>query len=461
MTKIGKSTSSRRGRKQQDRAQLKPQDRTLGLSVVHPQAAGIDVGNAEHYVAIPPHLDAEPVRMFGCFTADLHRLADWLQQRGIETAAMQSTGVYWIALYDILSERGIKVFLVNARDTKNMPGRKTDVQECQWLLKLHVYGLLKNSFRPEEEICVMRSLWRQRQQHIGDASRRIQHMQKALTQMNVQLANVIGDLSGWTGQAILRAILKGERDPRELAKLRDARVKASAEQIAKSLEGNWRMELLFILRQEYDSYQSLQRQIQECDQELQKHFQTMRQKADPEQLEPVARNKRPHGNVPENLDLRDELYRITGVDLIQIDGMNVRTAQTVIAECGYDMSRWETEGHFVSPRNKISGGKVIGREGRKVVNRAGQALRTAACTLLRSGSYLGAQYRRLRAKLGAPKAIKAMANKLARILYRLLKHGQSYVDKGAECYEQKYRQQQIQMLTKRATSLGLQLIQSA
>jgi transposase len=181
--------------------------------VVHPQAAGIDVGNEEHYVAIPPHLDAEAVRMFGCFTADLNRLADWLQQRGIETAAMQSTGVYWIALYDILSERGIKVFLVNARDTKNMPGRKTDVQECQWLLKLHVYGLLKNSFRPEEEICVTRSLWRQRQQHIGDASRRIQHMQKALTQMNVQLANVISDLSGWTGQAILQAILQGERDP--------------------------------------------------------------------------------------------------------------------------------------------------------------------------------------------------------------------------------------------------------
>lgn len=391
-TRKKSTSSSRRGRKQKDRAKLKSQDRTLGLSVVHPKAAGIDVGNDEHYVAVPPHLDADPVRRFGCFTADLNRLADWLQQCGIETVALQSTGVYWIALYDILSERGIKVFLVNARDTKNMPGRKTDVQECQWLLKLHVYGLLKNSFRPEEEICVMRSLWRQRQQHIGDASRHIQHMQKALTQMNLQLANVISDVSGSTGQAIIQAILQGERNPQELAKLRDPRVKASPEQIAQSLEGNGRAELLFILKQEYDSYQSLQRQIQECDQEVHKHFQTMQQKADPEELEEVPRHKRPHGNVPENFDLRDELYRVSGVDLTRIDGINILTAQAVIAECGCDMSRWETEGNFVSwlnlaPRNKVSGGKIIGRDQRKVVNRAGQALRNGARTLLRSDSY--------------------------------------------------------------------------
>ena len=466
MAQMQKSTYSRRGRKQNHRAKLKPQDWTLGLSVVHPKAAGIDVGNAEHYVAIPPSLDGEPVRSFGCFTADLKALADWLEQRGIETVAMQSTGVYWMALYDLLAERGIKVFLVNARDTKNMPGRKTDVQECQWLLKLHVYGLLKNSFRPEEEICVMRTLWRQRQQHIGDASRSIQRMQKALTQMNLQLANVISDLSGWTGQAIIQAILKGERNPRELAKLRDPRVKASEEVISKSLEGNWRAELLFVLKQEFEMYQTLQRKIQECDQELHRHLQTIQQKADPEELEQVPRNKRPHGNVPENFDLREELYRITGVDLTGVDGLNVLTAQTVMAECGYDMRRWDTESHFASwlnlaPRNKISGGKVIGRDQRKVVNRAGQALRNAASTLLRSASYLGAQYRRLRAKLGAPKAIKAMANKLARIIYRLLKHGQAYVDKGAEFYEQKNRQQQIQMLTKKAAGLGLQVIQSA
>lgn len=465
MAKAMKSTSSRRGPKQQNRAKLKPQDWTLGLSVVHPKAAGIDVGNEEHYVAIPPHLDAEPVRVFGCFTADLKALADWLLQRGIETVAMQSTGVYWMALYDTLSERGIKVFLVNARDTKNMPGRKTDIQECQWLLKLHVYGLLKNSFRPEEEICVMRTLWRQRQQHVADASRCIQHMQKALTQMNLQLANVISDISGWTGQAIIQAILKGERDPRELAKLRDPRVKATPEVIAKSLEGNWRAELLFVLKQEFESYHSFQGKIQECDQELERHYQSIPAQAEPDQLPEVERNKRPHGNVPQNMDLREQLYRITGVDLTGIDSVNVLTAQTVIAECGTDMSRWETEGRFVSwlnlaPNSRISGGKVIGRDRRKVVNRAGQALRNAASTLLRSQSYLGAQYRRLRTALGAPKAIKAMANKLARIVYRLLKFGQQYVDKGTEFYEQKYRQLQIKILTKKAAGLGLQLVQS-
>lgn len=466
MAKVTKSTSSRRGRKQQDRAKLKPQDGTLGLSVVHPNAAGIDVGNQEHYVAIPPHLGTEPVRVFGCFTADLKALADWLGERGIETVAMQSTGVYWIALYDLLSERGIKVFLVNARDTKNMPGRKSDIQECQWLLKLHVYGLLKNSFRPEEEICVMRTLWRQRQQHIGDASRCIQHMQKALTQMNLQLANVISDLSGWTGQAIIGAILGGERNPRELAKLRDPRVKATPEVIAKSLEGNWRAELLFVLRQEFESYHSFQGKIRECDEELAGHFQTIPPQANPEELPEVERHKRPHGNVPENMDLREQLYRITGVDLTGIDGLNVLTAQTIIAECGADMRRWETEGHFVSwlnlaPRNKISGGKVIGRDQRKVVNRAGQALRHAASTLLRSQTYLGAQYRRLRTALGTPKAIKAMANKLARIVYRLLKFGQQYVDKGTEFYEQKYRLLQIKIVLKKAAALGLQFAQSA
>jgi hypothetical protein len=347
-----------------------------------------------------------------------------------------------------------------------MPGRKSDVQECQWILKLHVYGLLKNSFRPEEEICVLRTIWRQRQQHIGDASRCTQHMQKALTQMNLQLANVISDISGWTGQAIIAAILQGERDPAKLAQLRDARVKASEEVICKSLQGNWRPELLFVLRQEFETYATFQQKLAECDAALEQHYRTLEQKADPEELPEVSRNKRPHGNVPGNLDLRDELYRVTGVDLIQIDSINVLTAQTIVAEVGFDMRPWETEGQFVSwlnlaPRNKMSGGKVIGRDKRKVVNRAGQALRNAASTLLRSNTYLGAQYRRLRAKIGAPKAIKAMANRLARIIYRLLKYGQQYVDKGAEFYQQKYRNQQIKMLTKKAAELGLRLAESA
>lgn len=462
----GKKSTSPRGRQRNQGAKLKPQDWTLGLQVVHPQAAGIDVGNSEHWVAVPPHLDPEPVRCFGCFTADLLQLAAWLQQCGIETVAMQSTGVYWIPLYEILQEHGLHVFLVNAQQTKNMPGRKTDVQECQWLLKLHVYGLLKNSFQPEEAMAVLRTLWRQRQQHIEDASRCVQRMQKTLTKMNLQLANVISDISGTTGQAILGKILAGERDPGELARLRDPRIQASEEVIAKSLEGNWRPELLFILRQEHESYGMFQRKIAECDQALAQHFQGMEAKADPRLLPPCRRNKRPRGNVPTRFDLRGELYRVTGVDMTAIDAINVLTAQTVLAEIGADMSRFETEGHLVSflnlsPNHRISGGKVIGRDKRKPFNRAGLALRLAAGTLLKSHTYLGSQYRRLRAKLGAPKAMKAMAAKLARILYRMLKYGEAYADKGQEYYEEKYRQQQLRMLAKKAAELGVQIVQAA
>jgi transposase len=450
-----------------NRAKLKPQDVKLELQVVHPRAAGIDVGNEEHWVAVPPELDPQhPVQSFGCFTQDLRKMADWLQRLGIDTVALQSTGVYWIGLHDILAQRGIRVFVVNAADTKNLPGRKTDIQECQWLLRLHTYGLLKNSFRPDEDTLVMRTFWRQRQQHIADASRCIQHMQKALTQMNVQLANAISDISGTTGQAIITAILGGERDCYKLAKLRDPRVKASEETVARSLEGNWRPDLLFVLRQEQDSYRGFQKKIAECDRQLHEHYQNMQTKADPQELPAVPRDKRAHGNIPENFDLREELYRVTGVDLTAIDGINVLTAQTVIAEVGSDMSRFPTEAQFVSfldlaPRNKISGGKVVGREKRKTKNRAGLALRFAAGTLLRSETYLGAQYRRLRTKLGSPKARKAMGNKLARIVYRMLKYGEEYVDRGKEFYEEKYRNMQIRMLVKKANALGLQIVEPA
>jgi hypothetical protein len=352
---------------------------------------------------------------------------------------------------------------VNARDTRNLPGRKTDIQECQWLLKLHVYGLLRNSVLPEAGIRVMRTYWRQRQQHVADAARSVQRMQKALTQMNLQLANVISDISGLSGERIIQAILAGERNPWRLAELRDPRVKASKETIAGSLEGNWRPELLFVLKQEHETHAGFQRKIQECDEALGTHYQTLEAKADPKALAPVRHDKRPHGNVPENLDLRGELYRTTGVDLTSIDGINVLTAQTLTAEVGSDMSRFETEAHFVSflglcPNNKISGGKVIGREKRKTVSRAGRALKMGAATLLRSKSYLGAQYRRLRTKLGAPKAMKAMANKMARIAYRMMKYGEDYVDRGNDFYEEKYRNQQVRMLTKKAVELGLQVV---
>jgi transposase len=375
---------------------------------------------------------------------------------------MQSTGVYWIPLYEILEDRGFEVYLVNARHTKNLPGRKSDVQESQWLLKLHTYGLLSNSFQPPAEIRMLRTYWRQRATHVAGAATCILRMQKALTQMNVQLANVISDISGLTGQAIIRAIVAGEHDPRKLAALSDPRVHASPEEIAKSLEGNWRPELLFVLQQEVEMYDTYQRRIAECDQRLQKHLASFADTLSVQAPKEKIKTKKAAAKNAPRFDLSSELQRVTGVDLTRIDGIDVMVSQTILSEVGWDMSRWKTEAHFSSwlglcPDNRISGDKVLGRGTRRVVNRAATALRQAANTLMRSRSYLGAQYRRLRTKLGAPKAITAMAHRLARLVYRMLKYGQNYVDKGTEHYEERFRQQQIQLLRKRAAKLGLQV----
>jgi transposase len=438
-------------------------DWSLNLEVVHPNAAGIDIGNESHYVAVAPDRDPQPVRQFACFTEDLHRLAEWLKSCGIDTVAMQSTGVYWLPVYEILMEQGLEVFLVNARHTKNLPGRKTDVQECQWLLQLHTFGLLNNSFRPPEEVCVLRAYWRQRAEHVVSASACILRMQKVLTEMNVQLANVISDISGLTGMAIIEAILDGERDRYKLADLADPRVRASREEIARSLEGNWRKELLFILKQERNLYQIFQQQIAECDTAMAAHLQTLEDKVEPGSQPPPAKpNKRAGSNAPTSFDMRGELYRISGADLTQIDGINVMTAQTIIAEVGVDMGRFPTEAHFASflglcPDNQITGGKVLHRGTRHVQNRAATALRMAATTLLRSKTYLGAKFRRLRTRLGAPKAITAMAHMLARLVYRMLKYGEQYVDKGMKYYEEKYRAHEIRNMQKKAKDLGLEI----
>src|SRR5258706_2227078 len=452
-----------RNRKERKEWARRLQSEDPGLEVVHPHAAGIDVGNGMHYVAVRPDRDPQPVRRFECFTADLHRLADWLRSCGVKTVAMQATGVYWIPIYEILEERGFHVYLVNARHTKNLPGRKSDVQESQWLLKLHTYGLLNNSFQPPSEIRVLRTYWRQRGEHVQGAATCVQRMQKALTQMNVQLANVISDVSGLTGQAIIRAMVAGERDPQKLAELSDPRIHASREEVAKSLEGNWRPELLFVLQQEVEMYDTYQQRITECDQQLQKHLASFVDTVLPKSTEgePKRKKTKPAKNAPQ-FQLRSELQRITGVDLTRIDGIDVMVAQTLISEVGLDMSRWKTEAHFSSwlglcPDNRTSGDKVLARGTRRVVNRAATALRMAAVTLMRSRTYLGAQYRRLLTKLGAPKATTAKAHRLDRLSYRILKHGQRYVDKGAEYYEHGYCRQQIEFLRKEAAKLGLQI----
>jgi len=434
------------------------------LEIVHQDAAGIDVGGSEHWVAISPDRDSEPVRRFGCFTRDLHEMAQWLVEKRVRSVAMQSTGVYWMPVFEVLEGHGLEVYLVNAQHTKNVPGRKSDVQECQWLLKLHAFGLLNNSFQPTDEVRIAGTLWRQRGNLVAEASSAIQRIQKVLTEMNIQLSNVLTDISGVSGMTIIAAILEGERDPYELAAMVQSGVKASLEDIAKSLEGNWRKELLFVLKQHLELYQIYQQKIGDCDLESRQHLEVLNSTVDltTQPIGPRPKGKKNSRNAP-SFDLRTELYRITGIDWSQINGIDVLTAQTVITEAGADLSAFPNEKQFASwlglcPTNEQSGGKILNRRTRKVVNRASVAFRNAASTLIRSQSYLGAQYRRLRTRLGAPKAITAMARKLACLFYRLIKHGQQYVDKGVEYYEARYREQQIRSLAKRAQKLGLQVI---
>lgn len=471
--KKGRQRSSQKpwsemNRKQRREMQRKIQSPDLNLEVVHPNAAGTDIGNEVHYVAVPPNRSSEAVRRFGCTTAELRAMADWLKQCGIQTVAMQSTGVYWIAVFDILEEAGLEVYLVNARETKNLPGRKSDVQESQWLMKLHTYGLLRNSFRPPQEIRTLRTYWRQRSDLVRAAGRHIQRMQKALTQMNIQLANVLSDISGKSGQAIIKAILQGERDGGELATLCDRRVQASQEEVAGSLEGNWQDDLLFVLQQEQDGYEFCQKQMADCDRHLE---QCLQQRADRSQSAslPVEkrkeRRKKKKGNHPQ-FDLRTALFRMAGTDLTLIDSVDVMTAMTILSEAGWDMSKWKTEDHFVSwlrlcPDNRISGDKIIGKGRLPTNNRVTIALKIAASTLRTSQTYLGAQFRRLRTKLGSPVAIKAMAAKLARLIYRMLRFGMQYVDQGAEFYEAQHRKLQISHLKRKASQLGFQIIEAA
>ena len=455
-------------RKQRREMVRRIQAEDLNLEVVHPDAAGIDIGNEFHYVAVPSTRDEQPVRRFGCTTAELKAMAAWLTQCGIRTVALQSTGVYWIAVYEILEAAGLEVYLVNARETKNLPGRKTDVQESQWLMKLHTYGLLRNSFRPSQEIRTMRTYWRQRQDLLRSASRHIQRMQKALTQMNIHLANVLSDITGKSGQAIIHAILQGERDPYELAALCNYNVKASEEEIARSLEGNWQQDLLFLLQQEQEGYEFCQKQMAECDAQLQHYLTQRKDRSAGVSLREEKRKRRQHKNKKNHpqFDLREQLFRTTGTDLTQIDGIDVLTTMTVISEAGWDMSKWPSEDHFVSwlrlsPDNRVSGDRVIGKGRLPTNNRLNVVLRMAAISLRQSDSYLGAQFRRLKRRLDAPVAIKAMAAKLARLIYRMLRFGMLFVDQGAEAYEAAYHQREIHHLKRKAASLGFQIIEAA
>jgi len=431
------------------------------LDQINHNAAGMDIGGEEVYVAVPADRDAESVRCYATFTADLMRLADWLQACEIDTVAMESTGVYWVPLYDILEARGLEVCLVNARHLKNVSGRKTDILDCQWIQQLHTYGLLSPSFRPPDQIVAIRSLVRHREMLVRYRSAHIQHMQKALTQMNVRLTNVLSDISGVTGLKIIRAIIAGERSPHTLAAMRDRRCAKSEEEIAKSLEGYYKREHVFALKQALQLYEVYDIQLQECDLELERMYQEFDPADDPCLPPPSPRRSKRRKNQA-HFDLATSLYYMTGIDLTAIDGVDAMTIQKVLSEIGTDMSKWPTVKHFASwlrlcPNNKITGGKVQQRGVQPTKNRASTALRVAAATLRNSDSALGAFYRRIRARKGTPTAITATAHKLARIIYFMLKEHQSYQDQGVEAYEQQYRKRVERNLKRQASRLGYRL----
>ncbi len=440
---------------------------TAALPVLNPNAAGIDIGATSLFVAVPADRAPQPVRAFGTFTDDLIAIADWLQTCGVQTVAMESTGVYWVPLFQILETRGFEVCLVNARHVKNVPGRKSDVADCQWLQYLHAVGLLHASFRPPEAVCALRSLLRHRDTLITYAAAHVQHMQKALTQMNLQLHHGISDLTGKTGLAIIDAILAGERDPVTLAQLKDYRIKASTETIAKALRGDWRAEHLFTLRQALAAYRHYQQLITECDQEAERMLGAFDTQVDPAVL-PVppatSSHRKPQRNEARfaTSDLRTELYRILGVDLTQVPGFQSMSIYTLFGELGHDLARFPTAKHFASwlgvcPDNRVSGGRVLSAKTRDVRSRAAQALRLAAQTLHHSHSVLGDYYRRMRARLRAPKAITAAAHKLARILYHLLTTQHAYNDSVFAQYEQQYQQRRVRKLHREAMALGYTL----
>jgi transposase len=447
------------------RRKLKPKKlpkSLAGLQRINLNAAGIDISSGEHYAAVPPDRDPQPVQRFGGHTSELHRLARWLKDCGITTVAMESTSNYWVPLFQILETQGFEVLLVNARHVKNVPGKKTDVLDCQWLQELHTYGLLRGSFRPKDQVCQLRSYLRHRDNLVRCAGSHVQHMQKALTEMNLKLHHVFSDLTGLSAMAILDAILSGERDPLKLAALKDGRAKASTENIVHALEGDYRAEHLFALDQALRLYRTYSTMIAECDAQIAAQLKGFEARLDPQAAPLPGQATKKTLFAQANFEMRTQLYAICGVDLTRLPGFSILTTQALISELGLDMSRWRSEKHFsswlnLSPGNKISGGKRLTLVPVKGHNRAADILRLCAYAAIKSKSALGAYGRRMKTRLGAPKAIKALAHKLARLLYRMLKHGTDYQEAGERYYEEKYQKHLLTRLHKQAASFGYQL----
>lgn len=432
------------------------------LSTINPNAAGIDIGSTFHVVAVPNDRDDQPVRTFRTFSNDLHLLADWLRDVGITTVAMESTGVYWIPVFEILEARGFEVLLVNARDVKHVPGRKSDVNDAQWLQQLHQHGLLRGSFRPRDSVVRLRAYLRHRERLVDYGAAHIQHMQKALMQMNVQLHHVVTDITGITGMRIIRAIVAGNHAPEQLAEFRDRRCHASEDTIREALIGNYRPEHIFALRQALELYDVHQAKVAECDVEIEAVLSGLNaQRVTPAAPLPSVRHAK--GQNEPAFDVRPALYTLLGADLSQIHGFGPYTVLRLVAECGDDMTKWPTAKHFTSwlslaPGNKISGGRLLSSKTRRSSNRATALLRIAAINIGKTQTALGAFYRRLAARTGKAKAVTATARKLAILFYNALRFGMTYVDPGVSSYEERYRQRVVHNLQRRAKSLGFTLV---
>jgi transposase len=433
------------------------------MAQINLNAAGLDIGASEMWVAIPAGRESETVRVFGTFTPDLTALADWLVKAKVDTVAMESTGVYWIPIYNLLEERGLQVYLVNPGHMKRVPGRKSDVKDCQWIQQLHTYGLLSASFRPNDDIRILRTLVRQRTGLIEDRAMSIQHMHKALQQMNLQLGLVVSDITGTTGMGILRAIVAGERDPKKLALHRDRRCTSSEETIAKALVGNYRMELVFVLKQALGLYDFYTLQIADCDRQIERQLAAIPPAIGPADPPPTLNTKpNSHSKNAPGPETPMALYKIAGVDLLAVPGFSASTVQTLLSEIGTDLSAFPTEKHFCSwlglaPHNDISGGKVLRTRTLPTANRAGQTLRMAAQSASRGHSAISAYFKRLKGRIGVRQAIVATAHKLGVIVYCMLKEHRPYTDIGADAYNQRWQDRQINQLRHQAEALGFVL----
>ena len=433
-----------------------------GLQRINEHAAGIDVGSDRHFVAVPSGSDEHPVREFGVFTRDLNAIAEWLKTCGVTSVAMESTGVYWVPLYEVLEERGLSVKLVDARKVKNVSGRKSDVSDCQWIQQLESYGLLAGAYRPSEEVVVLRGYVRQREMLVRLAVTHIQHMQKALQQMNLRLDTVVADVTGQTGMRIIKAILAGERDTRVLGEMRDPRCKATADQIAASLEGTFRREHMFELRQAVELFEVYQEKIAACEAEMERYLAEMTEGYDDDP--PPKGGRRKHESM--SFSVRDYAWKLTGVDLFKITGLGSETILRILSEAGVDLSAFPTEKHFaswlcLSPNRRVSGGRVLSSRTNASSNRAAAAFRQAAVSVQRSDGELGAYFRRMRARKGPASAVTATAHKIARIYYSLLKNGGEYEERGAEVYDRRQQERIVASLRTRARSLGYELVEKA